>query len=110
LFGIEVVDVGSVTYESEVEQPGGKLLAKAVDIHSGLRGPVDDVLQSLRGATGIHATGNSLPLGARDRLVADRAIGWHLEGVFVAFTFPSDGFDDLRDHIPRPFDDDRVAD
>src|SRR5829696_7477280 len=49
LFGLEVVDVGSVTYESEVEQPGGKLLAQAVDIHSGLRGPVDDVLQSLRG-------------------------------------------------------------
>ena len=50
------------------------------------------------------------PSGRDDRLPADGAVRGHLEGVLVAVAVFGDGADDLRDHVPRPLDDDGVTD
>ena len=87
LVRLQLVHVRRVFYEAEVEETGGDLLAEALYVHRGLGGPVDDVLQRLRGAAGVHAAGNGLALGAGDRLAADGAHLWHLERSFVAGAF-----------------------
>jgi hypothetical protein len=105
-----VVDVRDVLYEAEVEELGGYLLAEAIYVHSPLGGPVDDVLEGLGGAAGVHAAGDGLTLWAKDRLSADGARPWHLEGVFVAVALLVERTDYLRDHVPSPLDHYGVAD
>src|SRR5215204_3730577 len=104
------VDIRRIPYKAEVEELGSNLLAQTLYIHRRLRGPVDDVLQGLGGATGVHAARYGLALGAADGLTTHRAVLRHLEGVLVTSPFLGDGADDLRYHVPGTLDYDLVAD
>src|SRR5215210_1735952 len=107
---MQIVDIRRVLYQAEIEELGGYLLAQALYVHRALRRPVDDVLQCLGGAAGVHAAGHGLPLWAGDGLSADRTVFRHLEGVLVAGALLGEGADDLWDHVPRPLDHDHVTD